>query len=189
MARSHPDRNTVHGGDPPADIASAPLHRSYESEHAQRPRSTWQRPRATSRTPSHAPRGEGHERPQPHVQTQRTSRSRPASSGEQKVPEIGCQERAARWAMLEPWQRDGHCAAGKPPLGRYGRCQAVLSVLDVRFTHLLFEHRREGQSREALLGASSKSLSFKIGPMVADLPCETRKQGTLSRSICTHKQR
>ena len=30
---------------------------------------------------------------------------------------------------------------------------------------LLFEHRREGQSREALLGASSKSLSFKIGPM------------------------
>ena len=67
--------------------------------------------------------------------------------------------------------------------------QAVLSVLDVRFTHLLFEHRREGQSREALLGASSKSLSFKIGPMVADLPCETRKQGTLSRSICTHKQR
>ena len=112
-----------------------------------------------------------------------------ASSGEQKVPEIGCQERAARWAMLEPWQRDGHCAAGKPPLGRYGRCQAVLSVLDVRFTHLLFEHRREGQSREALLGASSKSLPAKVGPVAAYLLCKSLEHGTLSRSICTHKQR
>ena len=47
----------------------------------------------------------------------------------------------------------------------------------------------QGQSREALLGASSKSLPAKVGPVAAYLLCESLEHGTLSRTICTQKQR
>ena len=58
----------------------------------------------------------------------------------------------------------------------------MLSVLDVRLTHLLFEHPPTAQSPEALLGAFSNMLSAKMVTSGPHLACNWKQLGTFMRS-------